>query len=922
MFGPRNGQWGGDVHTQRLSIRGKQAAVALALLAVTIVALWAACTPTEAPPTAGQPAESLTAAAEPARIDTVVLVPTAPPVATPPPTATPVPTPEPTATSVPTPPPTATPEPPPSPLSAFANGRWLEGEAPELASAINGLVWVRDGLDDGETQALEELLYIAVDSLDLASSIVALEWLQDGVDEVEAQAIEWVSNFADADVAEAVVALGWMQDSIDVAEVSTVQRLSYIAQDQPNVAIATVLLGWVQDGINSTEAQALLWIDNMANAEVAASVVSLDWMLESVEEREVEAIGWIAAIKEADVAAAAVSLAWVQDGIQESEASALKEMSNFANDFPDVVLMLLGLAWMQDDVVESEIKAVEKLSEFEDTASTIMSLLWVQNGIDEKEMEVLDDLQTMWVRSEPAVAAILSLLWAQDDLEWEEQKAIRWLTNYYRQGFIVAESLMLRSWIQDGINRPETVALQYMSYLTNLDLGTSQQIAEMPFLTTLEPPDVEAIQSLWRLARIEPELFKSVIAHPALQTGITDDFAPVVATLYGVARYNRELFPVLLDPANTHLEQRTITLPLAGEVVMVIIRSQSGAQRSIDLLEHAVRSAESLMQAPLPTNYVGLLYEDAVSSNAAGTNFGTHIAVRPKYDVDDNSHESNFAGSIIAHEVAHYYWRGNADWVDEGASDFMTSISEERRVGSPVGTTNYPCPFTRTIYDLEALDPALGDDEFTCNYALGERLFVDLYQTIGEEAFQAGFLDLYLASQEEDEADGLEGTSVNIEHVRQAFGAGDALVDDVIGRWYDGSVPYDLSRLDTSPVDPSLPSFKGRVNQATVAIGVKDQPATEFSAATATGKVLLALKVTYQVYSIMESLDVEIAEYYEDGFQFSRRTRPIGAEALYIGATYYFWVGPPAGKWATGRYYVYLYADGHKIAQVEYTVVP
>ena len=72
----------------------------------------------------------------------------------------------------------------------------------------------------------------------------------------------------------------------------------------------------------------------------------------------------------------------------------------------------------------------------------------------------------------------------------------------------------------------------------------------------------------------------------------------------------------------------------------------------------------------------------------------------------------------------------------------------------------------------------------------------------------------------------------------------------------------------------------------------------------------------------METLDVEVAEYYEDGFQFSRRTRPITAEAVYIGATYYFWVGPPAGKWATGRYYVYLYADGHKIAQVEYTVVP
>ena len=891
MFGPRNGQWGGDVHTRRLSVRGSPIAAVFALIAVTLVTLSPACTTTEEPPTAGLPAESPTATTQPAPIATAALLPTS----TPPPTATPVPTPEPTATSIPTPPPTATPELPPSPLSALTNGRWLEREEPELAAAINGLAWVQDGLDAVESQAIEDLLYIAIESPTLASSVVSLVWVQDGVDASEADALWWIENFGDPDVATSVIALGWLQDSVSAQEVDTIEQISYLANEFPLVAASLVSLGWVEDGIDELDFQGIDWVRNMGNEEVAASVVALDWVrdgLDVVEVKVIEQLSYIS-LEDPDVATSMAALEWVTDNIEELEFQAIYWMRNWVLNMGEssVAASVVAMGWVQDGVSELEVGAIEQLSYIAyndaDIAESVVALGWVQDGTSELEVGAIEQLSYISNDQPDVASALVALAWIADDIE-----------NY------------------------EVEALDYVSNLASLNGEAAQHIVQMSFLETVEPPDLSALRTLWRLAANEPQLLETMLSHPALQTGITDDFAPVVATLYGVARYNLELFPVLLDPANTHLEQRTITLPLAGEVVMVIIRSQSGAQRSIDLLEHAVRSAESLMQAPLPTNYVGLLYEDAVSSNAAGTNFGTHIAVRPKYDVDDNSHESNFAGSIIAHEVAHYYWRGNADWVDEGASDFITSISEERRVGSPVGTTNYPCPFTRTIYDLEALDPALGDDEFTCNYALGERLFVDLYQTIGEEAFQAGFLDLYLASQEEDEADGLEGTSVNIEHVRQAFGAGDALVDDVIGRWYDGSVPYDLSRLDTSPVDPSLPSFKGHVNQATVAIGVKDQPATEFSAATATGKVLLALKVSYTVYSLMESLDVEVAEYYEDGFQFSRRTRPITAEAVYIGATYYFWVGPSAGKWATGRYYVYLYADGHKIAQVEYTVVP
>ena len=110
---------------------------------------------------------------------------------------------------------------------------------------------------------------------------------------------------------------------------------------------------------------------------------------------------------------------------------------------------------------------------------------------------------------------------------------------------------------------------------------------------------------------------------------------------------------------------------------MAIIRTNNqGADRSIDLLEHSVRNIEEFMAAPFPNGYVGLLFGNAVSGDSAGTYFGTHMAILARYDIDDDSYYADYAGHIIAHEVAHYYWNDNDDWVDEGASDFVASISE------------------------------------------------------------------------------------------------------------------------------------------------------------------------------------------------------------------------------------------------------
>ena len=585
----------------------------------------------------------------------------------------------------------------------------------------------------------------------------------------------------------------------------------------------------------------------------------------------------------------------MQDGIDGTESDAIQSMLYIAVASRSVVSSLLSLGWVWP------------------------GLGWVRDGISADEAEAIDWINNM--SGAEVMSAVVALGWVQDGIDDLEVKTIERLSYIGYEDTELGLSVVSLGWVRDGIEELEAKAIEDLSYIAYENAVAASRIVAMPFVETIEPPDVSAMASLSRLAAFEPKTFDRVMSHAALRDGISDDLAPIVATLRGVAETNPGLIDILLHPAKVTVEQRTIRLPLAGDVVLAIIRTGSGAARSMDLLEHAVRGVEQLMDLPLPTNYVGLLYENAVSGPVAGTNFGTHVAILPEYDVDDASREAESAGSHIAHEVAHYYWSGNADWVDEGAADLMVSIVNGARTGRPVEVTNRPCAYAATIAEMESLGPSKSDVEFECNYALGERLFVDLYRTLGDEKFLQGFRALYLASEMEDDEDD-SGTSVSIGHVGQAFRSDDGAERVVIARWYDGAEPYDRSKLDYSPVDPRLPSISGRIDKAYI-VTESDGPAVGvFSARDVSGWVLLTLEHSYSVSAIRD-VQLEIVEYFEDGFAFHRRTINLTAQPQYIGGTNWFSVGsPPSRKWAAGRYFAYVYVDGRKVAEVEYEVIP
>lgn len=555
-------------------------------------------------------------------------------------------------------------------------------------------------------------------------------------------------------------------------------------------------------------------------------------------------------------------------------------------------------------------------------AASIKRLEWARDGFDKVESAVTQDLLYTAVSDLGLASRIVSLGWLTDGIDPTEAEAVSDLRLLAQNAADAAEQVLALRWVTDGIDSAEAEALDSLAWISRHDAAAAARIADMPFVATIEPPDVTALRSLLTLAVFWPESFERVLAHPTLSAGLSDDMSPVVGTLHG----GPDLIDRLLDPDTVSIERRILRLPLAGEVVADIIRTGPGAARSMDLLARSLRCAEEIMAVPLPTSHVALLFEDASTGSFAGLNFGTHIAARAGLDTDADRQGAEVAADVIAHEVAHYYWRDNSAWINEGAARLMEAISRRARTGQPVGATDRPCAHARAIAELESLGEQQAVLAFACNYSLGERLFVDLYRTLGDGPFHAGFRSLYLRSRvAAGPARGQETTLLSVDHLRGAFLASGDAAATVIARWYDGTEPYDLSGLDSGPADPRLPGIDGRIDEAAIVVGAEGPAVSGFSARAVEDSddwVYLKLQYSYRVDAVTE-VPMWIVEYFEDGLRFEERPAVLTAEPRNAGGWWRLSVGAaPTEAWAPGRYWVHVYAGDRKVAAVEYEVTP
>ena len=434
-------------------------------------------------------------------------------------------------------------------------------------------------------------------------------------------------------------------------------------------------------------------------------------------------------------------------------------------------------------------------------ANQIANLPWVADGLEAHEVEPAQDLVDLAVWYREVFAMIIRQDWLGDDVNAEEWVALRNMRRLSYYGNELPTKISEKPWFSDGITADEASVIRYLYRLIRIkDAGIREnviaaaiRVLSMPFLDAVTSVDAFAVRSLNRLANSDTDLLLEVLAHPKLQNGITNDQAKMVALLGGTYSYRPQSGDALLRGTGVYWEERTIELPISGEASLAVVRIRDQSTASMDFLEHSVRTIEEFMGVGLPIDYIALLYDDAVFPGSGGTNFGTHMAMQLLYDVE-GGYWWDYTPHTISHEVAHYYWSGNRDWIDEGAAEILGSISEYARGETPIDVTNRPCAAVNTIGELEAIDPdTLETRGFNCNYSLGEQVFLDLYRSLGEETFRQGFRALYLKSLAEDYSDNCEGTELGICHLVAAFKADvsdaqAAQVDEIVARWY-GPLP-------------------------------------------------------------------------------------------------------------------------------------
>ena len=689
------------------------------------------------------------------------------------------------------------------------------------------------------------------------------------------------------------------------------------------------------------------------------------WLADGVTEDERRAAAGLRDVLRAGPAAAETLLgfSWLADGVTADESWAVLHLQVVVREGPAAAEALLGFSWLADGVTADERNILYALREvlLEDPAAAeaLLGFWWLADGVTADERNAVYAIWQVLLVDRAAAAGLLGSVWLADGVTSDESWSLGGLGTLYGMDRGGLSALTARPWFGDGLSIEELALVGDLGNIAYRSEAHALAIIDMPFLSTFEPADALAVAALRKLAycwgcsasglaseRVN-ESFRRVMDHPAISDGISDEEAKIVAGLPTVSMYNPGLLDTLLAPGSAALQERTVDLPLAGEVQFTIIRTGPGAERTMDLLERVVRSIEGFMAHPLPIKHV--IYLSADIGNAA--NHWTALVFPPELDTPEASEV--LVRHVFAHEIAHYYWRSEwaQGWMSEGGATFFQSLHRMQATAppgepvAPIWPPHWPpCPYVGDIAGLDRLDRGVLSESAhlsdMCYYSLGERLWQDLYRSLGESVFRRGYRNLYLMSRGGGPDSRCQEPRAGICHVEAAFKAAApdaaAAVDTTIARWYDSSEPYDTSHIDTAPADPNLPGGV-KITQSYISLDAdrREETTTDsFSAGEIQHRVFLHLHFSSPLaQQKTQQLPLKIVEYFQDGFPYRSYDATHTLDPGRPQTSRWFPIGPWTGytwvvgdfehrTWAPGRYWIHVYYQHQKIAEAEFQVTP
>ena len=353
---------------------------------------------------------------------------------------------------------------------------------------------------------------------------------------------------------------------------------------------------------------------------------------------------------------------------------------------------------------------------------------WVKDGLTVQEAKTAENLFYIAASNHGSLESLLALGWLSDDLSVEEDKAVRWIK-----------------------------ALNFH------DQDVAKRVMGMPFLASVDSTDALLLEGLYY--QEYKGTLDNILGHPRATQGIADEDAVLFTAVTTI--HDREQVNRFLAPKSATVETiRTSSARTPNLTISIVRAGERRATNTSLIIEEAVGYVENAMGRALPTDHVILLLDDTgVTQNFAGVNYGQAIAYLREGEDGDEWERAAFTKGI-AHEVAHYFWHGNENWIDEGMADTIEQ-NYGRDKGLPpqmMVTERKGCTVT-TLQALSEMAPEQQNKQFQCNYYLGERLFLDLQNALGREEFSSRARQLYEITKplrEENEKAGAGGNPAGV----------------------------------------------------------------------------------------------------------------------------------------------------------------
>ena len=427
---------------------------------------------------------------------------------------------------------------------------------------------------------------------------------------------------------------------------------------------------------------------------------------------------------------------------------------------------------MPDGITEDEMWALRYLADLAgqdlSLGQTISGYPWVLDNITEDERWSLRFLHDLTVHSLQLGTSTAEFVWLADNLEEHERNALQNLAALAYWNLPAALGVTDYPWLADGITDAEWDALGGLASLAETDTSLAGQLAAMTFLaSSFEVRDKDALWSIFSLNESAANL-ALLTEQDWFQDGLDDEEAAFVSVLADLAERSPDEFRAMVDAHYT--QSRSLSLPLTGDVDLIAFRLTPfpGHSNIMDQVEDAIRAFEDLMDVPFPRREVILLFVNpmyewpAVNTFVSARHVGTHMLVTREEVIEGDYRHT------VPHEVAHYYWGyENAPvWFAEGGADFLTSYALDQSGWRSLSNRRTDVwnddvrwcnlrgiEYIQQLIDLLALDgyaAHAATPQFLCNYALGEYLMLNLYQTMGPEASSDAWNELFLLAKGEN----------------------------------------------------------------------------------------------------------------------------------------------------------------------------